>query len=96
MLPCNVFQGSTLFFRGKGPQRISKRSNNEEFYVIRVHKTAICSKTLRPIFTPNGGSKGKSLLIMPFTAKTILKSEIVWHFIGVCMINRTLHGRLEI
>ena len=76
MLPCNFFKVALYFFRGKGPQRISKRSNNEEYYVIRVHKTAICSKTLRPIFRPNGGTRGKSLLIAPFTAKITLKSEI--------------------
>ena len=29
---------------------------------------------------------------MPFAAK----SEMVWYFIGVYIINRTLHGRLEI
>ena len=31
----------------------------------------------------------------PFRSKKCL-SEMIWHFIGVYIINRTLHGRLEI
>ena len=31
-----------------------------------------------------------------FQTKKLFISKMVWHFIGVYMINRTLHGRLEI
>ena len=36
-----------------------------------------------------------TLWIMTFAAQKYL-SEMVWHFIGVYIINRTLHGYLEI
>ena len=43
-----VFSYLLFFLRGKRPERISKRSNDEEFYVkvkfFRLHKAAICSK----------------------------------------------------
>ena len=37
-----------------------------------------------------------SLLLLLHNKSRLSQGKMVWHFIGVYIINRTLHGRLEI